>query len=53
MHNNNHLNSEASKIQVEFEKQLETQQKRLREEVEKTKLLEITLAGQVSYFQQF
>ena len=45
--------SEASKIQEEFEKQLETQQERLRQEVEKTKLLEITLAGQVSYFQQF
>ncbi|CAG5095657.1 Oidioi.mRNA.OKI2018_I69.XSR.g14280.t3.cds [Oikopleura dioica] len=46
MHNNNHFMSEASKIQVEFEKQLETQQKRLQEEVEKTKLLEMTLAGQ-------
>ena len=50
MHNNNHFMSEASKIQVEFEKQLETQQKRLQEEVEKTKLLEMTLAGQVRKF---
>lgn len=45
-HNNNHLTQETAKIQQEFEKQLETQQRRLQAEVEKTKMLEVTLAGQ-------